>query len=270
MFQNGIQRDLSPAIGDIDGDGLLDIVVGQRGLTGSGTNFGHDLGQSHLWPKHHVGFGGSALAHVGNGPGDAIWTPAHGALYRADPADADTPDYNPHYILIGNDVGTLERSPRAAVVPTIGDFDADGLADLAVGVDHPLYGGQLFVYELGESYQAETSPWRMAGHDPQRTGCYRPPEPNRPPALTATVVGTDVHLSWTDASAVETGYLVERSPTGEAFSFVTIGTLGAGATQLYDSPGSGTWTYRVKALRALPDGSTLRSQPSPFASATLP
>ena len=72
--------------------------------------------------------------------------------------------------------------------------------------------------------------------------------PAAPSGLTATAISAgEVRLAWSDISADETGFVVERSANGGAFA--TLVTLGAGATQHADttvSPGT-TSAYRVRA-----------------------
>ncbi|MBX3460095.1 MAG: right-handed parallel beta-helix repeat-containing protein [Planctomycetes bacterium] len=87
------------------------------------------------------------------------------------------------------------------------------------------------------------------------TGGGQPPggSPNGPTGLTATVAGAQVTLGWTDNSANETGFRIERKPLGGAYSTVT--TTAANVVTFNDSPGNGTWTYRVIAVNASGDSS---------------
>lgn len=68
-----------------------------------------------------------------------------------------------------------------------------------------------------------------------------------PTNLTATLSGTTANLSWTDNATNETGYVVERSTNGGAFT--QIASLAAGTTN-YADPNltNGTYTYQVKAI----------------------
>jgi hypothetical protein len=68
-----------------------------------------------------------------------------------------------------------------------------------------------------------------------------------PTNLTATLSGTTANLSWTDNATNETGYVVERSTNGGAFT--QIASLAAGTTN-YADPNltNGTYTYQVKAV----------------------
>ena len=66
------------------------------------------------------------------------------------------------------------------------------------------------------------------------------------PSLSYSLVGTTVHLTW-DNVANETGYRLERkkSPKGSWEAIPTL--LGADVTFFDDTPGAGTWQYRVQA-----------------------
>lgn len=75
--------------------------------------------------------------------------------------------------------------------------------------------------------------------------------PAAPSGLSAsTVSGTQIDLSWTDNSANETGFRVERSPDGSTWA--EIGPAAADATSYSDTgltPGT-TYYYRVRAYNA--------------------
>ncbi|HEX8912830.1 MAG TPA: fibronectin type III domain-containing protein, partial [Humisphaera sp.] len=74
-------------------------------------------------------------------------------------------------------------------------------------------------------------------------------DPNAPTNLTAAPASTTrIDLSWTDASANETGFVVQRSVNGGE-SYLTIGTVGAGVTTFADTAASQgtTYKYRVRA-----------------------
>ncbi len=83
-----------------------------------------------------------------------------------------------------------------------------------------------------------------------------PNQPAAPTALSATVSGSNVVLTWTDNASNEQGFLVERKKGGAAWSAVSSlpvpAASGAGATVTYtDSPGKGNWQYRVSAVHAV-------------------
>jgi M6 family metalloprotease-like protein len=74
--------------------------------------------------------------------------------------------------------------------------------------------------------------------------------PAAPTALNANAVAyNQVDLSWSDNASDETGYEVQRAPSGG--SFTTIDTLGSGETGFSDTSVSPltTYDYRVRALK---------------------
>jgi subtilisin family serine protease len=72
--------------------------------------------------------------------------------------------------------------------------------------------------------------------------------PAKPTGLTATLSGSDIIVSWNDNSLIESGYQVQRQKrVNNVWTNTT--NLGTYSTNsLTDSPGSGRWRYRVRAL----------------------
>ncbi len=82
--------------------------------------------------------------------------------------------------------------------------------------------------------------------------------PAPPTNLSATISRTtepaDVHLSWTDTTSSESGFVVERAPQGGTFN--ALKTVSANATSYVDTGSTGgNWLYRVKATAAGGDSS---------------
>jgi hypothetical protein len=81
-----------------------------------------------------------------------------------------------------------------------------------------------------------------------------PPPPPPPPTLTApanlmaTASKTGVSLQWTDRSANETAFYVERRLSRQAWT--RIATVAANATTYFDGVGKGSYDYRVQAFDA--------------------
>ena len=76
---------------------------------------------------------------------------------------------------------------------------------------------------------------------------------NPPSNLTATTISTNqINLTWTDNSASETGYRIERK-TGAGGTYTEIGTVGANVTTYNDTGLSGgrTYYYRVRGYNSL-------------------
>ncbi|MCC2668658.1 MAG: hypothetical protein K0Q72_1129 [Armatimonadetes bacterium] len=92
------------------------------------------------------------------------------------------------------------------------------------------------------------------------------PTPVTPTSLTALPVGpTSVRLAWTDNCTNESGYQIERSSGGGAFTPVM--TVAANSTTATDAsaPAGVAVSYRVRAVNG-----ALQSAPSNEASATIP
>jgi PKD repeat protein len=58
-----------------------------------------------------------------------------------------------------------------------------------------------------------------------------------------------VTLTWTDNSSAETGFYIERAPSGTT-NFVRVGTTGANVKTYTDAVSRGTYLYRVQAFNA--------------------
>lgn len=95
-----------------------------------------------------------------------------------------------------------------------------------------------------------------------------PPPPAAPSSLIATASSSSqVDLAWTDGSADEGGFLIERCAGSGCTSFAQIAQVGAGMTSFNDTglSASSTYTYRVAAFN-----STGNSAYSNSAEATTP
>jgi hypothetical protein len=70
--------------------------------------------------------------------------------------------------------------------------------------------------------------------------------------LIASASSTEVRLSWTDASAAETGFSIERSTTSGS-GFVGVGSAAANATGFTDTTvvGNTTYYYRIRATNSV-------------------
>jgi C1A family cysteine protease len=74
---------------------------------------------------------------------------------------------------------------------------------------------------------------------------------NAPSALTASVNKTLVTLKWTDNSNNESGFYIERGTKNKnIYNYTRIGTVVTNITIFDDTPGSGTFYYRVQAFNA--------------------
>ncbi|MFN7920957.1 MAG: glycoside hydrolase family 44 protein [Bryobacteraceae bacterium] len=63
----------------------------------------------------------------------------------------------------------------------------------------------------------------------------------------ASIGGGKASLTWTDNASNESGYRVERAPSGST-TFSVVATLAVNAVSYTDTPGRGTFQYRVRAF----------------------
>jgi hypothetical protein len=153
-----------PVIGDVDGDGVADVVLASPGfwlqvLTGGDTR---RAGGIRAWRRD-----GSLIDFH-------PWAPMEG--------------------LVTESVGgaAWNRLPPAALV----DLDGDGMLDVmgatvqdrAYSPTPPVAVGKgrssVYAWSVGVPYRREAMPWPMYQGGPGRAGRYvRPPKPNRPPVI---------------------------------------------------------------------------------------
>jgi hypothetical protein len=166
----------SPALGDLDGDGTLEIAVG--GEDNNVYVWHHDGGSAAGWPKTTGGriFNSPALADL-DGDGDLeviagsedgniytwhhdgtlYWSSAIGKIYESSPAVADLDDDGSLEIVIGsidglyalNHDGTLlwSNDIKYGSSPAIGDVDGDGDLEIAVGTSGLAPDNKVYVLE---------------------------------------------------------------------------------------------------------------------------
>jgi subtilisin family serine protease len=76
--------------------------------------------------------------------------------------------------------------------------------------------------------------------------------PSAPMNVTTSVSNGAVTIRWTDTSATETGFEVQRQErVGNRYTnLTTVGTVGANATSATNTPGSGKFQYRVRSINS--------------------
>lgn len=179
----------SPALGDLDGDGDLEVVIG-CGHEGDPYN---PATCSKMYAWH--GDGSSVSGFPLDVSANDGWTGANGLPYGPTLADYDGDGhtdilavvrwswgisrihYNGNTWENDND-GTLESRNSLASSPLVDDIDNDGNLEVAIGgATQSGANGAVYVWDVSGSAVAER-PWPMFQHNPARTGRYP-----LPPAL---------------------------------------------------------------------------------------
>jgi hypothetical protein len=167
----------SPALGDIDGDGTLEVIAGC-------SDYFTTASCSRLYAWHGDG------SLVAGFPVSPTGTPLH---FSHSPILADydgdgtveimvtAKDRNTIYIVEPN--GTVNsdtsRSVAAGLVntPVVDDIDGDNLLETVIGAANSAGKGAIYIWnETGTIYSRR--PWPMFQHDVARTGLYTTPPPS--------------------------------------------------------------------------------------------
>ena len=172
----------SAAAGDIDGDGKPEIVI--TSLNGRGYALNDDASAPDPWSLglgignfesspviyDFDGDGGPDLLFLGNNAGGSI------ACFNAPAAEIDSFPFQ-------------SDTAWGFATPAVGDFDKDGHVEIcAVGLS-----GKIHIFKYvgdGESY---SKPWKMARHNPLRTGWLYPLPPD---TISVVSMGDSLHISW--------------------------------------------------------------------------
>ncbi len=175
-----------PAIGDVNGDGLPEVVASTVGGAGTGILGGgvyvsrHDGTSLSGWPKF-IDFIGFARPPVigdvdGDGLGDVIAVGGTSFLPQ------DTVIYawkGTGELIAGFPIMIPQRSPAGSFSPAIiADIDRDGVADLGVTTWPGAFAtkpARIHWFDLGVPYRPEGMQWPTWAHDHARTGSYSPP-----------------------------------------------------------------------------------------------
>lgn len=145
----------SPALGDLDGDGDLEIVVGSR--------------DRRVYALHHTGAVVSGWPYV---TGYEVW----GGPVLADLDDDGLPEVlcgsldNALHAVNGN--GTklpgwpIRTGEDVYSSPAVGDIDGDGTIEVVVGS----YDGYVHVWDVDRPWRPNASPWPQFHHDTHHSG----------------------------------------------------------------------------------------------------
>jgi len=203
----------SPALGDLDGDGTLEIVVG------CGAAQDPDCDRLYAWHGDGSSVSGFPLRPPNNSwPGD----PARALPYAPVMADYDQDGVveilithlGSFGIAAVSGTGLSENDPALRTEytltssPAVTDVDNDGKLEVVIGgaSDGQGQGGALYIWDVQASEQVSL-PWPMFRRDPQRSGQH--PVSPRLAAL------SDVHLfDLTTSGGTATGVLTVRNVGG--------------------------------------------------------
>ena len=171
----------SPAIGDVDGDGIKEIAIACYPVAGRGAD---------------------RIMLIKGNSGAKMWEiPAFGGPNRASPALADVnSDGKPEFVMgsgqaigawdiWGNCVWNQVLDNFVITSPCVGDFDHDGRVEVAVATGAESGGGSFYVFDCGSKRMtaagdAGIMPWAQFRQNPEHTGTiptgYEPPPPPPP------------------------------------------------------------------------------------------
>jgi hypothetical protein len=167
---NDFRPNMGPALGDIDGDGKLEIVVAL--FDGTIRAYRHDGVE--LWKYDFAQgtklFGSEPVLGdvTGDGQVDVVfgtYSPdgsarAREGIYALDRTGKPIAGYPLRFSADGGSKTGLRGAPALA------DLNGDGTVEIVAATR----GGVLYAWNTGAPYRADRTPWPMGRHDIQRTG----------------------------------------------------------------------------------------------------
>ena len=239
-------------------DGALTVMVISKYLSGTTpitvnlTNFGN-AGRARVWQltsantiahPADITFSGSSFSTSVPSPSVTLFVVPSGAPDTPPSAVATANPTSGIAPLTVSFSGTGSSDPDGTIVSYSWTF-GDGTTGSGATVSHTYSSAGTFTATLtvtdngGATGTASVS--ITATTDPNAI--------NAPTSLTASVSGKTVTLKWTDKSTNESGFYVERAPSGTT-SFVRVGQVGANVTTFSQTTASGRYIYRVQAFNS--------------------
>jgi hypothetical protein len=259
----------SPALGDLDGDGDLEIVIGcgKESLPAGCTSL-------YAWHGNGSSVAGFPVSPPSNNP---LSDDPAGLPYPPQIADYDG-DGSPEILAVNlyargpstvESDGTASYDTSLAALnpvygpPIVGDVDNDGKLEIVMaGADDGAIQGGVFIMDVNGN-ASSAMPWPMFMHDARRTGNFNYYEdsipPQNPTSLTSSSHSTgawsndnQVQMNWSGASDDESGlagyyYLWDNAPTT---SVDQSGSWLASSQETLDTPldDGQDWYFHLRAV----------------------
>ncbi|MBN1349616.1 S8 family serine peptidase [candidate division KSB1 bacterium] len=229
----------SPAVGDIDNDGELEIAIGNRSDDEGRLKlyaFEPDGSLIEGWPYIVGGLGGYTFGWIspvmadvnGDNQIDIISVLEIGASLGEGGSEVYAFDKNAN-VISGFPLSLQEKSYTAV---TIADIDGDGDVEILAGD----LSGKLFVWNLPHPYNAELSPWGKFKHDNRNTSCFHYSDPSMPvpvelASFNAIINKNVVTLKWrTETESNNYGFEIERALKTDSSEWEKIGFIKGNGT----------------------------------------
>jgi PKD repeat protein len=229
--------------------GTTPVSVAVSNFSGSGTAQVYQLTSANAlsWLPD-LGFSGNTASFI---------APAQSITLLVLTAGTSNPPPNSPPIVVASGAPTSGAAPLAVTFSSAGSKDPDGtIASYSwnFGDGSPTGNGSsvTHVYPAAGSYTAVLTVTDNQGANAMAAvGINVSPRPVliAPSSLTGSAGRGSVTLKWADNSTNETGFYIERAPSG-ATNFARVGTTGANVKTYTDKVSKGSYRYRVQAFKA--------------------
>jgi len=210
----------TPALGDVDGDGYLEISVGGyiNGVISKNYLFRYDGSIMKGWPPQTTFYRdnyGSIIGDVNSDSKLDVLTTAGNGFYPSLGSGGVYAWDKDGSRIIGFPKPTEMDANAPAVLD---DIDNDGKTELIASSDYdydltnfkPKGRGSVYVWNTNKTYNQANMPWPMFMHDPQHTGCYDCIEPSiivtSPNGGETLEAGKSYDITW-NSNGVDKAYI---------------------------------------------------------------